>query len=186
MLQEMKLVLRAHRTPGMDENDVPSPSQVLRMASEHGAKTTAFRGEIGRLDPGMQFDAVAIDYEAAIYPYQDDQITMLDALVQRAHQRHVDTVYVGGDPIYAKGRFKYVDRDAVLAEIAEQLSRPRTAEEETPRPARQGRVPACEGVLRRLPGRRAGARALLRAVLEKLRPASAGLPKWIPRAPGCR
>ena len=130
MLQEMKLVLRAHRSPGMDENDVPSPAQVLSMASEHGARTTAFRGEIGRLDPGMNFDAVAIDYESAVYPYQDDQIPMLDALIQRAHQRHVDTVYVGGDPIYSQGRFKYVDRDAVLAEIAEQMSRPRTSAEE--------------------------------------------------------
>ena len=49
---------------------------------------------------------------------------------QRAHQRHVDTVYVGGDPIYAQGRFKYIDRDKVLGQLAEQLSRPRTPEEE--------------------------------------------------------
>jgi 5-methylthioadenosine/S-adenosylhomocysteine deaminase len=130
MLQEMKLALRAHRVPGMDEDDVPSCPQVLRMASEHGAKTTAFRGQIGRLDPGMQFDAVAINYEAAVYPYQDEDIPVLDALIQRAHQRHVDTVYVSGDPIYSQGRFKYIDRDKVLSEIAEQLSRPRTADEE--------------------------------------------------------
>ena len=50
--------------------------------------------------------------------------------MQRAAMRHVDTVYVGGDPICARGRFKYVDRDKVLADIAEQLSRPRSAEEE--------------------------------------------------------
>ena len=99
------------------------------MASEHGAKTTAFRGEVGRLDPGLQFDAVAIDFDAAMYPFQDADIPPLDALIQRAHQRHVDTVYVGGDPIYAQGRFKYVDRDKVLAEIAETLSRPRSPEE---------------------------------------------------------
>lgn len=100
------------------------------MASEHGAKTTAFRGQIGRLDPGMQFDAVAIDYQAATYPYQDEDIPVLDALIQRAHQHHVDTVYVDGDPIYAQGRFKYVDRDEVLGQLAEQLSQPRTPEEE--------------------------------------------------------
>jgi cytosine/adenosine deaminase-related metal-dependent hydrolase len=130
MLLEMKLALRAHRVPGMNEDDVPSCAQVLRMASEHGAKTTAFRGEIGRLAPGMQFDAVAIDYHAATYPFQDGDVPPLDALIQRATTRHVDTVYVGGDPIYAKGRFKYIDRDKVLADIAEQLSRPRTVEEE--------------------------------------------------------
>ena len=130
MLQEMKLALRAHRVPGMDEDDVPSGPQVLRMATEHGAKTTAFRGHIGRLAPGMAFDAVAIDYEGAMYPFQDEDIPPLDALIQRAAMRHVDTVYVGGDPIYAQGRFKYVDRDKVLADIAEQLSRPRSADEE--------------------------------------------------------
>ena len=133
MLQEMKLALRAHRVPGMDDDDVPSVPQVLRMATEHGAKTTAFRGEIGRLEVGMNFDAVTIDYQAVTYPYQDEDIPMLDALIQRAQQKHVDTVYIGGDPVFAKGRFKYVDRDKVLADIAEQLSRPRTPQEEARR-----------------------------------------------------
>lgn len=81
----------------------------------------------------MQFDAVAIDDQAATYPFQDEDIPVLDALVQRAHQRHVDTVYVGGDSIYAQGRFKRVDRDKVLAQIAEQPSRPRSADEESRR-----------------------------------------------------
>ena len=130
MLQEIKLALRVHRVPGMNDDDVPSCPQVLRMATEHGAKTTAFRGQIGRLDPGMQFDAVAIDYQGATYPFQDEDIPPLDALLQRATQKHVDTVYVGGDPIYAQGRFKYIDRDKVLGEIAELLSKPRTPEEE--------------------------------------------------------
>jgi 5-methylthioadenosine/S-adenosylhomocysteine deaminase len=141
MLQEMKLALRVHRVPGMDEDEVPSCPQVLRMASEHGAKTTAFRGEIGRLDPGMQFDAVAIDYAGATYPFQDQDIPPLDALIQRATTRHVDTVYVGGDPIYAQGRFKYVDRDKVLADIAEQLSRPRSTQEEQRRKLSQAVFP---------------------------------------------
>src|SRR5258708_21064195 len=33
MLQEMRLALRVHRTPGMDD-DVPTCSQILKMASE--------------------------------------------------------------------------------------------------------------------------------------------------------
>jgi cytosine/adenosine deaminase-related metal-dependent hydrolase len=130
MLLEMKLALRAHRVPGMDDDEVPTCPQVLRMATDHGAQTTAFRGQIGRLEPGRQFDAVAIDYRGATWPFQDDDIPPLDALLQRATTRHVDTVYVAGDPIYAQGRFKYVDRDKVLAEIAELLSRPRTPDEE--------------------------------------------------------
>ena len=128
MLQELRLVLRAHRTPGMDD-DVPTCPQVLRMATEHGAKTTAFGQSIGRLDPGRFFDAVLIDYDKATYPYQDTDIPILDALMQRAKTGTVDVVFVDGQIVYADGRFTQVDRDAVLAEIAETLGRPRTPEE---------------------------------------------------------
>ena len=128
MLQELKLALRVHRTPGLDD-DVPTPTQIFRMASEGGAKTTAFGASIGRLDPGRFFDAVLIDVDKAFYPYQDADIPMLDALVQRAHARHVDAVYVGGEVVYADGRFTKVDRDAVLAEIHDLLAKPRTPEE---------------------------------------------------------
>lgn len=158
MLQEMKLVLRAHRVPGLDEDEVPSCPQVLRMATEHGARTTAFRGEIGRLDPGMAFDAVAIDFHGATWPFQDTDIPPLDALMQRATTKHVDTVYVGGDPIYAKGQFKYVDRDKVLADIAEQLSRPRSPAEEGRRQLSKAVFPHVKGFyadyLAAEPGRR--------------------------------
>lgn len=128
MLQELKLALRVHRTPGLDD-DVPTPTQIFRMASEGGAKTTAFGATIGRLDPGRFFDAVLIDLDQAFYPYQDPDIPMLDALVQRAHARHVSTVYVDGEVVYADGAFTKIDRDAVLKEIHGILAQPRTEEE---------------------------------------------------------
>jgi 5-methylthioadenosine/S-adenosylhomocysteine deaminase len=128
MLQEMRLALRAHRTPGMDD-DVPTCPQVLRMATESGAKTTAFGEEIGRLDPGRYFDAVLIDWNKATYPYQDDDVPMLDAVIQRAKTSAVDAVYIDGDLVYADGRFTRIDRDQILAEIAETLSKPRTPDE---------------------------------------------------------
>jgi cytosine/adenosine deaminase-related metal-dependent hydrolase len=128
MLQELKLALRVHRTPGMDD-DVPTPSQVVRMATEGGAKTTAFGDSVGRLDPGRFFDAVLIDWNAATYPFQDPDIPMLDAVVQRAKAEHVAAVYVDGELIYADGRFTRIDRDAVLAEIAAILAKPRSPDE---------------------------------------------------------
>jgi cytosine/adenosine deaminase-related metal-dependent hydrolase len=128
MLQELRLVLRAHRVPGM-EDDVPTCPQVLRMATEHGGMTTAFRGEVGKLEPGRYFDAVLIDYDKATYPYQDSDIPPLDAVMQRAKTQHVDTVYVDGQAVYSQGSFAKMDRDAVLKEIAELLAKPRTPEE---------------------------------------------------------
>lgn len=128
MLQELKLALRVHRTPGM-EDDVPTPSQILRMATEGGARTTAFGETIGRLDPGRFFDAVLIDWNAATYPFQDPDIPMLDAVVQRAKSQHVAAVYVDGELIYADGTFTRIDRDAILKEIHDRLALPRNAEE---------------------------------------------------------
>jgi hypothetical protein len=113
----------------MEEADVPTAPQIVRMATEGGAMTTAFGAEIGRLEAGRLFDAVLIDWTKATYPYQDADIPMLDALIQRAKTQHVDAVYIGGDLVYADGRFTRIDRDAVLAEIAGILNRPRTPEE---------------------------------------------------------
>lgn len=158
MLQEMRLALRVHRKPGMDEEQAPTCAQVLRMATEHGALTTAFGAEIGRLDPGRQMDAVAINYDTATYPFQDAGTPPLDALLQRARQRDVDTVYVGGKVIYADGRFTQVDKDSVLARIAAELSRPRTPDEDKRRGLSRAVMPHVENFYADyLPGAEMGA-----------------------------
>ena len=63
MLQEMRMVLRAHRVPGMDD-EVPTPAQVFRMATSGGAKTTPFADTIGALEVGRAADMVLIDWRA--------------------------------------------------------------------------------------------------------------------------
>jgi cytosine/adenosine deaminase-related metal-dependent hydrolase len=59
MLQEMRMVLRAHRVPGMDDK-VPTPAQVFRMATSGGAATTPFADTIGALEVGRAADMVLI------------------------------------------------------------------------------------------------------------------------------
>jgi hypothetical protein len=54
---------------------------------------------------------------------------MLDALIQRAKTSAVDAVFIDGEKVYADGRFTRIDRDAVLAEIADILSKPRSPDE---------------------------------------------------------
>jgi hypothetical protein len=41
ILQEMRVALKVHRTPGMDDS-VPTACDVLQMATEHGAHTTPY------------------------------------------------------------------------------------------------------------------------------------------------
>lgn len=121
MLQEMRLVLRAHRVPGMDD-DVPTPAQVFRMATAGGAKTTPFGDQLGVLEPGRAADMVLIDWRQISWPYLDEETPLLDAVLQRAKAGAVGTVICDGEIIYADGRFTRVDRDAALRTLHDQLS----------------------------------------------------------------
>ena len=73
MLQEMRMVLRAHRVPWMADDDVPSLGQVLRMATSGGAATTPFGSHIGTLAVGKAADLVLIDWDKLAYPYLDQE-----------------------------------------------------------------------------------------------------------------
>ncbi|MCC7271689.1 MAG: amidohydrolase family protein [Alphaproteobacteria bacterium] len=128
MLQEMRLVLRMHRVPGMDDQ-VPTAPQVLRMATEHGAATTPFGDAIGTLEPGKAADLSILSWQQIAAPYLDADVPVIDAIVQRGRSAGVETVVVAGEPILRDGKFTRVDKAAVLEELATALRRPRTEEE---------------------------------------------------------
>jgi cytosine/adenosine deaminase-related metal-dependent hydrolase len=121
MLQEMRMVLRAHRVPWMADDDVPSLGQVLRMATSGGAATTPFGSHIGALAVGKAADLVLIDWDKLAYPYLDPETPVLDAVVQRAKSEAVDLVMVAGEVVYEGVRFTRVDRDAALRELHQSL-----------------------------------------------------------------
>ncbi len=122
MLQELRMVLRAHRVPGMDD-DVPTVSQVFRMATSGGAKTTPYGDSIGTLAEGKAADLVLIDWNAIAYPYLDEETPLLDAVVQRAKSQAVSTVMCDGEVIYADGKFTRVDRDGALKALHDDLQK---------------------------------------------------------------
>jgi 5-methylthioadenosine/S-adenosylhomocysteine deaminase len=122
MLQEMGMVLRAHRVPGMDD-EVPTPAQVFRMATSGGAKTTAFGDTIGALQAGRAADMVVIDWRELSYPYLDAETPLLDAVLQRAKTSGVRSVICDGEVIYHDGKFTKVDRDGALRAVHEDLQR---------------------------------------------------------------
>ena len=122
MLQEMRMVLRAHRVPGMGD-DVPTPAQVFRMATSGGAKTTAFGDAIGALEVGRAADMVLLDWRQISYLYLDVETPLLDAVLQRAKTGSVNTVMCDGQVIYAEGKFTRVDRDGALRALHEDLQK---------------------------------------------------------------
>ena len=132
MLQEMRLVLRLHRVPGMDDA-VPTCPQVFRMATEDGAATTPYAGHIGTLEPGKAADLVLLSWPRIAYPYLDPDTSVVDAVVHRAKQSAVALVMVAGEVVLRDGRFARIDKEATLAELAATLGAPLTEEEEARR-----------------------------------------------------
>ena len=129
MFQEMRLVLRLHRVPGM-EDVVPTCPEVFRMATAGGAATTPYADRIGVLEPGRAADLVTLPWKSVAGPYLDPDTTPVDAVVHRARAAAVDTVMVAGDVVFEHGRFTRVDKAAVLEELAASLRAPRRPEEE--------------------------------------------------------
>ncbi len=151
MLQEMRMVLRAHRVPGTADEDVPSTGQVLRMATVGGAATTPYGSRIGTLAVGKAADLVLIDGDKLAYPYLDPETPVLDAVIQRrAKSDGVDLVMVAGEVVYEGGRFTRVDRDAALRELHASLQHCARRRRGRAAAAVQGAAAPCPAVLRRL------------------------------------
>jgi cytosine/adenosine deaminase-related metal-dependent hydrolase len=128
MLQEMRLALHLHRTPGMEER-VPTPEQIFAMATRNGARTTPFGDTIGTLETGRAADLVLLRWSAVAYPYLDPEMPPLAGVLHRATAAAVDTVLIGGKPIVVGGEIQTIDRQAILAELAASLARPLTSDE---------------------------------------------------------
>jgi 5-methylthioadenosine/S-adenosylhomocysteine deaminase len=123
MLQEMRLVLRLHRIPGM-EDVVPTSAQVFQMATENGALTTGFADAIGTLEPGKAADLVLVNWRQIAYPYLDEHVPVVDAVVHRAKTAGVDTVLVAGEPVLRHGELTRVNKAELLQELADALRAP--------------------------------------------------------------
>ena len=108
MLQELRMVLRTHRVPG-HQAKIPTSSQVFRMATELGAKTTGFGEHIGVLAPGRAADLVLLNWDKLRFPYLDQEVPVVDALLQRGRTQDIDSVMVNGELIFHEGKFTRVD-----------------------------------------------------------------------------
>ena len=123
MLQEMRLVLRLHRVPGM-EDVIPTCPQVFQMATENGALTTGFGDSIGILEPGKAADLVLVNWQQIAYPYLDETVPVVDAVVHRAKTSGVETVLVAGEPVLRDGQFTRVNKAEMLQALADTIRMP--------------------------------------------------------------
>ncbi len=123
MLQEMRLVAKLHRQPGIDAPAITS-HQVLRNATINAAKPTFFHDDIGALEVGRRADAVLLDMASMAEPYMDPDVDAIDALLYRGKAQDVKTVIIDGEVVMRDGRFTRVNKEDVVRELKEQLSGP--------------------------------------------------------------
>src|SRR5205085_12020982 len=70
------------------------------------------------------------DLKHISYPYLDEEMPLLDAVIQRAKTNGVRSVMCDGEVIYQDGRFTRVDRDNALKTLHDELQRALSRSEE--------------------------------------------------------
>jgi len=129
MLQEMRLVLKLHRMPGV-EFDPITPFQVFEMATTNGAVNTGLETDIGSLEVGKKADIVLLDLKRLEKPYLAPESSILEMLVQRGKDTDVDTVVVDGEVVMKDKKITKIDKEKLYGEIRDALDRPLTKDEE--------------------------------------------------------
>ena len=123
LLQEMRLVGKLHRQPGLGAPAI-TPEQVLAMATVNAAGPTGFGGEIGALAAGRQADLLLIRLSDLEDPYLDPDLPPLEAILGRAKSGDIAAVLVAGETLFQDGAHRRIDKAEVRRELREQLSHP--------------------------------------------------------------
>ena len=123
LLQEMRLVNKLHRQPGLDAPAITA-EQVLSMATANAAAPTGFGDQIGRLEPGHRADLLLIRLDSLADPYLDADVPPVEVIMGRAKSRDIDTVIVDGEVLIGDGQHRRVNKADVARELRDQLARP--------------------------------------------------------------
>ena len=123
LLQEMRLVSKLHRQPGIGAPAI-TVDQVLAMATANASVPTGFVGDIGVLEPGRRADLALIRLDGLESPYLDPDTPPLELVMGRARSGDVAAVIVDGEVLLQNGQHQRVNQDDVARELREQLSRP--------------------------------------------------------------
>ena len=122
-LQEMRLVSKLHRQPGLDEAAI-TVDQVLTMATANAAAPTGFGNEIGVLEPGRRADMVLVRLDSLEDPYLDQELPPVELVLGRAKSKDIAAVIVDGEVLLRDGVHTRANKADVARELREQLARP--------------------------------------------------------------
>ncbi|MBC7780127.1 MAG: amidohydrolase [Proteobacteria bacterium] len=120
MFEAMRLASFVSRVHDRDSSQWLSTREVLRAATEGGAKALGFEGMIGRLEAGYKADIVLLDLGAPHYVPLNDPVNQI---VHCEDGTGVHTVIAGGRVLLEAGRFTAFDFDALRARAATAVAR---------------------------------------------------------------
>ncbi|PKB63848.1 MAG: hypothetical protein BZY80_05125, partial [SAR202 cluster bacterium Io17-Chloro-G2] len=123
MIQEMRLVSKLHRQPGVGQPGLTSQGS-LAMATANAARPTCFHQEVGVLEKGYRADMVLLDLKSIEEPYFDPDLDPVDALLYRGKAGQVDTVIVDGEVVLKGGKPTKVNKDEIVRELKARFSAP--------------------------------------------------------------
>jgi cytosine/adenosine deaminase-related metal-dependent hydrolase len=112
MLQEMRLIYTVNREPGMTKRTV-TPEQVFTMATVGGARTTGFGDGHGTITAGAPADLVIFDEDQLRHPFQLDGISEVELIIQRARNKTITDVMIGGQWVMVNSMLTTIDETAL-------------------------------------------------------------------------
>lgn len=131
MFTELRLAHRLHASPRLD-----GPALSLRkawgLATLGGALLYGRPGLLGRLAAGYAADVVLVDLERITSPWVAPEADPLEITLHRARAGDVETVIVGGEVVYDRGRptrFDEVEAESAFADALEETPFPSEAAE---------------------------------------------------------
>ena len=123
LIQEMRLVSKLHRQPGLTEPAITT-EHVFGMATANAAAPTGFAGAIGTLRPGYRADMLLIRLDELAEPYLDEDLPPVEVILGRTKSRDIGATIVDGKIITQNGRHQRVNKNDVARELREQLAQP--------------------------------------------------------------
>jgi cytosine/adenosine deaminase-related metal-dependent hydrolase len=123
MFQEMRLALKIHRVPGM-ENKPLTGHQVFQMATTNAARNSGFGDSIGSLEAGKRADIVLMKLHNIEEPYLHPDVSIIDAVVQRGRVVDVAAVMIDGEIVFRNDRLIRIDEGMLFQEIGRSLRQP--------------------------------------------------------------
>lgn len=120
MFNEMRLAALVHKVK-YGPTAMPA-GQIFDMATLGGAQVMRQADKIGSLEVGKQADLAILDLNQ-LHAYPSAQVDPISRIVYSASRRDVETVLIGGKIVLENRQLKTIDRNAVLKQSNEAITR---------------------------------------------------------------